>query len=102
MTVPDDVRSGIPPLPAALIVQRTGRALSACEGQRADLDLAGARGFPGPASAITVDTSGELSAIGELDGVLRAIVRRQDRVITALELHELPRRSSQSRRSRRR
>src|SRR5262245_53166694 len=99
MTVPDDVRSDIGPLPDDLIVQRTGRALRARQCEPAEFDLTGAGGFPGPASAITVDASGELSAIGELDRVLRAIVRRQGRIITALELHELPRRSRQSRRS---
>src|SRR5262245_30750423 len=101
MTVPDDVRSNIAPLLDDLIVQRTSWALRARQCQRAELDLASACLFPGPTPAITVETSSELSIGSELDGVFRAIVRRQGRIITALELHELPRRAGKpSRRGR--
>src|SRR5215468_344283 len=43
MTVPDDVRGDVAPLPDDLIVQRTRRALRARQCQRTELDLAGAR-----------------------------------------------------------
>src|SRR5262245_36531399 len=93
MIVSDDVRSDVRPHLDDLIVERARRALRARERQRPEFDLAWACGLPGPDPAITVDSSVQLSAGEKLDGVLRAIVGRQRRVIHALELHQLPRRA---------
>src|SRR5262245_12716653 len=101
MTVPDDVRSDIAPLLDDLIVQRARWALRACQCERAELDLAGTSCCPRPTDAITADAHDELSAAGTPDGVFRACVRRQRRIVHALELHELPRRSGKSSRRRR-
>src|SRR5688572_15611242 len=57
--------------------------------------------FPGAASAIAVDPCGQLIGGGELDRVLRAVIRCQDLFVAALEFDELPRRTCQRRGGRR-
>jgi hypothetical protein len=92
VAVLDDVRSNVAPLLHDLIVQRARRALRSCQRERTELELARAARFPSAASSIPVDARGQPAAGTEFDGVLRAIIGSSPRVVTALELDELPRR----------
>src|SRR5262245_27262424 len=100
MTVPDDIRPNVAPLLHEVIVQRTGQALRTRQRQRAELDLVRAAGLPRTVSAIAVDARNQLSAGGEFDRVPCAVIGSQRRVITALELDQLPRRAYESQRGR--
>ena len=94
MTVPDDVRADVASLLHDVIVQGTGRAPGARQGQRAELDLRAGR-FPGAASAIAADARVQLSASAEFDRVLRAVIGRQRRIVTVLEPDETPGRAGE-------
>src|SRR5262245_3797430 len=54
MSISDDVGPNIGPLLHNLVVHRSGRALGAREGQRAELDLVRAARLPGPVSPIAI------------------------------------------------
>ena len=74
-----------------VIVEEAGWTFRAGQRQWTELDLIRAGRLPGAAPSVAVDACGQLSARAEFDRVLCPLVRRQRRVITALELDELPR-----------
>ena len=89
-TVAHHVRPDEPPLLHDVIVQGPRGTCRAGQSQWAELELAGAIRCPGPASSIAINTRRQLSIGTELNCVLCAIVRRQRRVVAALEPDELP------------
>src|SRR4029450_3460347 len=91
MPVLHHVRPDVAPLLHDLIMQGPRRALGTRQRQWTKLEGIGTARFPRTATSIAVDACGQPAARSELDAVLSAVVWRQRRPITALELDELPR-----------
>src|SRR6185436_720957 len=70
MTVLDQEGPDTAPLFDDLIVQRSGGALRAREGERTELELIGTTRCPGAASAVAVDAGGQPSIGFKCDRVL--------------------------------
>src|SRR5690606_28386088 len=97
MAVSNHVRADVLPLPDEVIVQRARRAHGPGQRERSELDVIRPVRPPGAAPAIAVDAGYEAAIRIEGERVLRPIVRCQDRIVSALEPDELPRRTGKNR-----
>jgi hypothetical protein len=87
VAVAERVRAHKSEIAGKSIVQRSGRTGRTREGERANRELIPRR-LPRPAPTVAVDACADSILRSEREGVFRSIVRRQRRVVAALELHD--------------
>lgn len=96
MIILDRVRPHEFPVLGDAIVEGSGRAHRAREGERTELELIRSRRLPRSGPEVAVDSRAHTTIGLEGDRVLRLVVGRQRFFVTALELHELPGRAAEA------
>jgi hypothetical protein len=85
-----DVRADEWPLLDHAVVQRSGRARGARQGNRSELKLRRRRRLRRAAATVAVEPYVQGAVGRKGDGVFRPVVRRENGIFTALKLHQPP------------